>query len=293
LKVLLTGASGQVGRALIDSVPSGVQLSAFTRAQLDITDPAAVHAAVAAERPDLLINAAAYTAVDRAESEQAQAMAANAAAPRHLAEAADRIPGCRLLHLSTDYVFDGSASRPYRPDDPPNPLSVYGRSKLAGEQAVRELLGTRALVLRTAWVYAPSGRNFLLTMLQLMRERGSVRVVDDQRGTPTAAASIAAALWRAAERREVSGILHWTEGGETTWCAFARAIGEIATEAGLLPALPEVIAIRTEEYPTAARRPRNSVLDCAETVNRLGLAQLPWSTRVRSTILEHLGGLSA
>jgi dTDP-4-dehydrorhamnose reductase len=213
VRVLITGAAGQVGSALLASVPPETELQAVDLQQLDITDAGAVQASVEAWRPQVIINAAAYTAVDQAESEAPLAAAVNAQAPGHLARAAMRIEGCRLIHISTDYVFDGRASEPYQPGDPPNPLSVYGVTKLAGEQAVLEVLADRAVVLRTAWVYAARGRNFLLTMLRLMRERGAVRVVADQRGTPTAAASIARALWRIAELPRVQGLLHWTDGG--------------------------------------------------------------------------------
>src|SRR5579863_9278328 len=230
VRVLITGASGQVGGALLHSLPSGIEVHAPTREQLDIGDARAVHAAVTAFEPELIINAAAYTAVDRAESEPFVADAINAQAPQYLAEAAHTLEGCRLIQISTDYVFDGRGSVPYRPGDAPNPLSVYGRTKLAGEQAVLGVLGKRAVVLRTAWVYAPQGRNFLLTMLRLMRERGAVRVVADQKGSPTARA-----LWRLAELPLVDGILHWTDAGVASWYEFARAIADEALAAGLLP----------------------------------------------------------
>src|ERR1700722_9076127 len=191
VKVLITGASGQVGKALLESVPAQIEPRALTRGQLDISDKSAVNSAVADWQPGLIINAAAYTAVDKAESEPEAAAAINAEGPRHLAQAARSIPGCRLLHISTDHVFDGRGTEPYRPADPTNPLSVYGRTKLQGETAVLEVLRERAVVLRTAWVYAAQGKNFLLTMLRLMRERGAVRVVSDQRGSPTTADSLA------------------------------------------------------------------------------------------------------
>ena len=205
MRVLVTGASGQLGSALVHSAPPRTELRALSRGELNIGDAAAVRAAVADFQPQLIINAAAYTAVDKAESEPELADAINAQAPRHLAEAASAIPGCRLLHISTDYVFNGRGSEPYKPADPTDPLSIYGRTKLAGEHAVLGVLAERAVVLRTAWVYAAQGKNFLLTMLRLMRERGAVRVVADQKGTPTAAASIARALWRIAELPRVHG----------------------------------------------------------------------------------------
>jgi dTDP-4-dehydrorhamnose reductase len=286
VKVLITGVSGQVGSALLASVPPQTELQALDLQQLDITDADAVKASVEAWRPQVIINAAAYTAVDKAESESQLAAAVNARAPGHLARAAMRIEGCRLIHISTDYVFDGRATEAYKPGDPPNPLSVYGVTKLAGEQAVLELLAGRAVVLRTAWVYAARGRNFLLTMLRLMRERGAVRVVADQRGTPTAAASIARALWRVAELPHVHGLLHWTDGGVASWYEFASAIAEDALAAGLLSQPVQVTPITTADYPTAAHRPANSVLDTRDSVAQLGIEPEHWRRNLRATLAE-------
>ncbi len=284
MKVLITGASGQVGKALSRLVPVDVELRSFTREKLDISDARAVRDAVAAFEPALIINAAAYTAVDKAESEPEVAAAINTAGPRYLAEAALEIAGCRLLHISTDYVFDGRSAQPYKPDDPTNPLSVYGRTKLKGEHAVLDVLHDRAVVLRTAWVYAAEGKNFLLTMLRLMRERGAVRVVADQRGTPTTADSIARALWRIAERPEVNHILHWTDAGEATWYDFAVAIAEEGLAAGLLQKPLQVTPITTAEYPTPAPRPANSVLDSRESIAQLGLTPAHWRDNLRDTL---------
>jgi dTDP-4-dehydrorhamnose reductase len=284
VKVLVTGASGQVGQALLSSVPSHVELRALMRGELDISDSSAVHAAVDAFRPELIINAAAYTAVDKAESESQLAGAVNAAGPRYLAQAAHAIPGCRLLHLSTDYVFDGRSTESYKPNDSTNPLSVYGRSKLVGERGVLEVLRERAVVLRTAWVYAAQGQNFLLTMLRLMRERRAVRVVGDQRGTPTAADSIARALWAIVERPNVHGILHWTDAGEATWYDFAVAIAKEGRAAGLLSEPVEITRITTAQYPTAAHRPANSVLDTREAIAQLRLTPAPWQVNLRATL---------
>jgi dTDP-4-dehydrorhamnose reductase len=284
VRVLITGASGQVGGSLLRSLPPGIESHAPTREQLDIGDARAIHSAMTAFKPELIINAAAYTAVDKAESEPFLADAINAQAPQHLAEAAHTLDGCRLMQLSTDYVFDGRGPDPYRPVDPPHPLSVYGRTKLAGEQAVLGVLGNRAVVLRTAWVYAAQGRNFLLTMLRLMRERGAVRVVADQKGSPTAAFSIARALWRIAELPRVHGILHWTDAGVASWYEFARAIAEDALVAGLLSRPVEVTPISTADYPTAAHRPANSVLDTGASVAQLGLKPEPWRHNLRATM---------
>jgi len=284
LKVLVTGASGQVGRALQDTVPSGVEMRALTHAHLDISDAAAVRRTLADFSPAVVINAAAYTAVDRAESEPAAAAAINAAGPRHLAEGVLGITSARLLHISTDYVFDGRGTTPRRTEDSTAPLSVYGRSKLAGERAVLELLGNRAVVLRTAWVYAAAGSNFVLTMLRLMRERGAVRVVSDQRGSPTAAASVARALWRIAALPEVHGVLHWTDAGTASWYEFACAIAADAQAEGLLAHAPEVTPITTAEYPTPAPRPRNSTLELTASAAQLGLQPVPWRDNLRTTL---------
>ncbi len=284
MRVLLTGAQGQVGRALTALSPPGIQLYASTHRELDICDAAAVRAVLERVAPDWIVNAAAYTAVDRAEAEPALAHGVNAGGPQQLARAAQALPQCRLLQLSTDYVFDGHARVPYRPEDAPNPMSVYGRSKLQGEQAVVEILGERALILRTAWVYAPQGRNFLLTMLRLMRERGEVRVVADQLGSPTAAESVARAVWAALARPPGPRILHWTDAGQCSWYEFAERIAREALAAGLLERPARVSAISTAQYPTAARRPAYSVLELASTAAALGLAPRPWAEALRATL---------
>jgi dTDP-4-dehydrorhamnose reductase len=284
MRVLITGASGQVGRALTLCVPPDIDLRALTRAELDISDAGDVRAAVAVFQPDVIINAAAYTAVDKAESEPDLTRAINARGPRLLAQAALAIPGCRLLHISTDYVFDGDGRQPYRPGDATNPLSVYGRTKLTGEGAVFQVLGERAVVLRTAWVYGPQGNNFLLTMLRLMRERGGVRVVADQHGTPTAAISIARALWTIAALPAIHGVLHWTDAGEATWYDFAVEIAKEACSAGLISNPVKVTPITTAEYPTKAYRPPNSVLDCRDSIARLALTPPHWRVNLSATL---------
>ena len=284
MRVLITGAAGQVGRALQAMAPAHAEIRAFTRQQLDISDAAAVREAVSAWAPAVIINAAAYTAVDQAESDARAAAAVNATGPCYLAEALRNLSGARLIQISTDYVFDGLGTEPHRPGDPTGPLSVYGRTKLSGERAVLDALGTRAVVLRTAWIYAAEGKNFVLTMLRLMSERGAVRVVADQRGSPTAAASIARALWRIVEREDIQGILHWTDGGTASWYEFACAIAEEALAAGLLPQAVQVTPINTAEYPTPARRPMNSVLEVHESAARLDLQPLPWRENLRTTL---------
>ena len=283
MKVMITGASGQVGRALVATVPSQFEALALTRAQLDISDECAVHAAVVGFAPDVIINAAAYTAVDRAETEPQIAEAINYHGPLNLAREAAR-SSARLLHISTDYVFDGTAVSAYKPSAATNPLGVYGRTKLLGEQAVLSTLGVNGVVLRTAWVYAAEGKNFLLTMLRLMRERGAVRVVADQHGSPTLADSIAVALWGIAQRPQVHGVVHWTDEGETSWYGFAVAIAEYARAEGLLARPVLVTPITAAEYPTPARRPANSVLDCHDSIAQLSLRPPSWRGSLRATL---------
>jgi dTDP-4-dehydrorhamnose reductase len=280
--VLLTGASGQVGRALAVLTPEKVSLCALTHAELDVTDAQAVARTVGEQRPDLIINAAAYTAVERAEDEPERAQAVNADAPAHLARAA-RLLGARLIHISTDFVFDGAASTPYVPQAPTRPLNVYGRSKRAGEEQVLALAPENALVLRTSWVYAAWGANFLQTMLRLMRERGAVRVVADQIGTPTSARSLARALWQISARPELAGIHHWSDAGAASWYDFARAIAEDGRRSGLLDKEVSVTPIRTADYPSKARRPPYSVLD----TRSLALLGAPRAWRVELADVLH------
>jgi dTDP-4-dehydrorhamnose reductase len=263
MRVLVLGGGGQVGRAVAQSVPAPHTVIVKTRAQLDITDESQVVQALAADRVEWIVNAAAYTAVDLAEDERAQALAANDTAVGVLARAAARA-GCRLLHLSTDFVFDGQSNRGYLPGDEPNPLSVYGATKLGGERRVLAP-GSDGIVLRTAWVYAATGRNFALTMLRLMRERDAVRVVCDQVGTPTWATGIAQAIWGLIGASAPAGIYHWTDLGVASWYDFAVAIRDEALARGLLSRAVPVLPIPSSAYPTRAQRPPFSVLNTEAT----------------------------
>jgi dTDP-4-dehydrorhamnose reductase len=285
VKVLLTGGQGQVGTALARCAAPDVDLVVLTHQDLDIADDAAVHQALQRVRPDVVINAAAYTAVDRAETDAARAAQVNETGPASLARAAQQV-GARLIHLSTDFVFDGASASPYRADHATRPLSVYGATKLAGEVAVRNLLPTHSVVLRTAWVYAASGHNFMRTMLRLMQEKGSVRVVADQIGTPTAAGSIAECIWKIAAQPALAGVYHWTDAGVASWYDFAVAIAEEAAAAGILRAGIDVVPISTAEYPALARRPRFSVLDKEATVAAIGLRPAHWRVNLRKVLEE-------
>ncbi len=287
MRVLLTGARGQVGGTLLESAPGGSSVLGLSHADLDIADGEAVRACVAEHRADVIINAAAYTAVDKAQSQPDLARRVNAEGPRHLAAAA-RDCGARLIHISTDFVFDGTASAPYRPHAPTNPLSVYGRTKRDGELAVLDELPDRSTIVRTAWVYGAAGANFVRTMLRILGSQGSVRVVADQVGTPTAARSLAEVLWRIAARPDIRGIHHWTDAGVASWYDFAVAIAEEGAIVGLVPPTAAVIPIATEEYPTPAQRPAYSVLDKRSLVS-LGFEPLHWRVRLRSVLKEMAG----
>ena len=283
-KVLITGAGGQVGRLMLETRPADVEVIACTHADLDIGAREAVRDCVGRNRPAVIINAAAYTAVDKAESEAETAQRINADGPGYLAAAA-RECGARLIHISTDYVFDGAASVPYRPDSATNPLSVYGRTKRDGERAVLEALPEHSTIVRTAWVYAAAGANFVRTMLRVMRANGAVRVVADQVGTPTAARSLAETLWRIAGAPEIRGIHHWTDAGVASWYDFAVAIAEEGAALGLLPPEISVTPITTADYPTPARRPAYSVLD-KRSLAAHGLTPIHWRKRLRAVLKE-------
>ena len=284
MRVLVTGAGGQVGRLLRATCPDGIELVACAHGELDIGDAHAVRRTLERVKPATVINAAAYTAVDKAESEPALAQRINGEGPSHLAAGAAAC-GARLVHISTDFVFDGTASSPYRPEAHPNPLGVYGATKLQGERAVLEALPDRSVIVRTAWVYAAEGKNFVHTMLRLMRERGAVRVVADQVGTPTAARPLAEVLWQIVVRAEIQGIHHWTDAGVASWYDFAVAIAEEGAALGVLPSGVTVTPIATEEYPTPARRPTYSVLD-KRSLMTLGLHPVHWRQRLRETLKE-------
>lgn len=277
MRVLIAGAGGQLGRALQATAPAGMDLVAPDEAAFDIASDAMVAAAMAEHRPDVLINAAAYTAVDRAEQEADAAHAINAVAAGRLAEAA-RDGEARMVHVSTDFIFDGRRATPYPVDAQPAPLGVYGASKLEGERRVL-FAHPDALIVRTAWVYAAQGNNFVKTMLRLMRERDEVRVVADQVGTPTHADSLARAIWALLEAG-TTGVFHWTDAGVASWYDLAVAIQEEALGLGLLERAIPVLPIATADYPTPARRPACSVLDKSATWAITGPAA-HWRTELR------------
>jgi dTDP-4-dehydrorhamnose reductase len=287
--VVLTGAGGQLGTELRKTAPPVWRVCGLGSAELDVTQPDMVFTALERERPALVIHAAAYTAVDAAEQEPDRAEAVNARGAGNVAAAACRV-GARLIYISTDFVFDGRGGSPYNPSDLPNPLSVYGRTKLEGEYQVTRLSSGEALILRTAWMYSSRGRNFVLTMLRLMQEQDSIGVVSDQVGTPTWARGLAAAIWAAAERPELRGTHHWTDAGVASWYDFAVAIQEEALALGLLPRAVSVHPLRTADFATAARRPPYSVLDKTTTWAELGARPPHWRVNLRAMLRGLAGG---
>jgi dTDP-4-dehydrorhamnose reductase len=279
IKILLTGAAGQLGWELQQTVPDGFELIALSRQTFDITDPDSVEKQIQHHRPDWLINAAAYTAVDKAESELDLAYAINKNGATLLANAVSQVGG-RMIQISTDFVFNGKQGTPYLVDDTPDPLGVYGASKQAGDEAVLSVLDDRCAVIRTSWLYGVHGRNFVKTMLRLMAERESLPVVADQVGCPTWTRGLAQAIWRAIEV-ELKGIHHWSDAGVASWYDFAQAIREEGMALGLLKQDCVILPIRTLDYPALAVRPAYSVLDKTLTWQVLGMAGVHWRVQLR------------
>ena len=282
--VLVLGAGGQLGRELQRTLPPGVECVPRTRAQLDIGDASAVAECLADVSPQLVVNAAAYTAVDKAESEPAEAHRGNAEGPGVLATQCAQ-QDLRFIHISTDFVFDGAASQPYRPEASTAPLGEYGRSKLEGEVAVQRAL-PEALILRTGWVYSSFGGNFVKTMLRLMGERDELNVVTDQVGTPTWAHGLAEAVWAAAERPQLRGYYHWSDAGVCSWYDFAVAIYEEALALDLLSKPVKIRPISATEYPTPAQRPAYSVLDKTSSWRDFAMEGVHWRLQLRAMLAD-------
>jgi dTDP-4-dehydrorhamnose reductase len=287
--ILLFGANGQLGRELIAAARDAqIRIVGPDMKEVDIVDPAAVGDAITQLRPGLVINAAAYTKVDRAESEPQSAWRINAIGAKVLAELADSA-GIPIIHISTDYVFDGTKIGPYLEDDPVAPIGVYGRSKAAGEAAVRQA-APRHLILRTAWLYGRYGDNFVKTVIRLSAERDELRIVADQFGSPTSAADLAQAMLAAVPRLlsadATYGTFHLVGSGATSWFGFAERI--VAGQASITGRRPKLTPIATADYPTAARRPQNSVLDCRRLAETFGIRMGPWQEAVDRTVTQIL-----
>ena len=280
MRVLITGANGQLGGALQRTAPDWAEVSAIDVEDVDLTDAAMLTARLVVEAPDVIINAAAYTAVDRAESETELARAINADAVATMVEVLAGTGG-KLVHVSTDYVFDGTAAVPYAPDAPRNPQSVYGRTKAAGEDVLRP----SDLLIRTAWVYEAGGANFVRTMIRLMNERDELGVVADQIGSPTWASGLARTIWGLVENK-ATGTFHHSDAGVASWYDFAVAIAEESQTLGLLTRIPVIRPLTTADYPTPARRPAFSLLDCRATRAALGDNAVHWRTNLRLMLKE-------
>jgi dTDP-4-dehydrorhamnose reductase len=283
-KVLVTGSRGQLGFELMKRCTAGIECRGVDLPEADITSMEQVLGLCGEFSPDVLINAAAYTAVDRAESEEEAARRVNVDGAANAASAC-RVSRCRLIHISTDFVFDGASRRPYRITDKPAPLGVYGKTKLLGEEAVlKELPG--AAVVRTSWLYSSHGKNFVKVMLALMAEGEQLKIVSDQVGSPTWAGSLAEALWAAVSRPDFRGIHHWSDNGSTSWFEFAVAIQEEAFKLGLLQGKVEIVPVRGVDYQALAARPAYSVMDTSETRRELGMNGSPWRDNLRIMLKE-------
>ena len=287
MRVVVIGQSGQLARCQVECAPEGVELACLGRHVFDLASPSADFAALTARRPELVINAAAYTAVDKAESDQAAAFALNSEGPARLAEFTASL-GIPLIHVSTDYVFNGAGSRPYVEDDETAPLNIYGASKLKGEQAILRLQ-PQCIILRTSWLFSAHGSNFVKTMLRLGRERDRLRIVADQTGCPTSASDLASCIWQvvgmianASHGFRLWGIYHYAGEGVTSWADFAQAI--FASPHAGIASIPEIERVATTDYPTPALRPRYSVLSCAKINRHLDISPEPWQAALADVL---------
>jgi len=292
MKVLVTGKNGQLGSELQKNCPNNIELVCFGSQELNIANAEQVNELLISHSPDIVINAAAYTAVDKAETDSDNAYAVNAQGAGNLANACKHI-NAKLIHVSTDFVFDGTSTTPYGATDTTNPLGVYGASKLAGEQAINEILGSQAIIVRTAWVYSIFGNNFVKTMLRLMAEKEQLSIVGDQVGTPTWAAGLANMLWALVNKSggepntnkaNTATILNWTDAGVASWYDFAVAIQELAIEQGLLTTKIPVSAIPAANYPTPAKRPAFSVLNKAPAEEFAGVKTVHWRAQLKAML---------
>ncbi|MGO2374343.1 MAG: dTDP-4-dehydrorhamnose reductase [Pseudoalteromonas prydzensis] len=282
MNVLIIGKNGQVAWELQQTCPSHISAHALGRNEIDITDPQSIELVIEQLKPAVIINASAYTAVDKAESEQDAAYLINATAVEYLAKAANQ-HGIRLLHISTDFVFDGTKNTPYQVDDQTNPINVYGTSKLAGELAIKAHCPTNSAIVRTSWVYSSHGNNFVKTMLRLMAEKDELNVVSDQIGCPTNANGLAKYLWQLAEQDTLESIYHYSDLGVASWYDFAVAIQEIAFEYGLLANKIPIKPIPSSDYPTPASRPVFSLMQQSSTLNNEH-----WRTNLKKMIVSFI-----
>ncbi len=275
MKVIITGKGGQLAWELEELAPQGYEVISVGINELDISNELLVSEFIINSKPDLVINAAAYTAVDKAEEDTETAYAVNELGTKYLANACKQI-NARILHVSTDFVFDGASTAPYQTDSTPNPINVYGASKLAGDILLQEILPEASVIVRTAWVYSVNGNNFVKSMLRLMQEKPQLGIIYDQVGTPTWAKGLAQWLWAVADKPEVTGIYHWTDAGIASWYDFAIAIQELGIEKGLLKEVIPILPIPTSAYPTPAKRPAFSVIDKSSAEDVSGIKTIHW-----------------
>jgi dTDP-4-dehydrorhamnose reductase len=284
VRVLVVGSGGQLGHAFQHERPDDTLITAMSHMDCDITNFSAVQSAVLASTPDVVVNLAGYTAVDMAETDRQNAFAVNARGAGNVARAAT-FAGARTIYVSTDYVFDGHRRDPYPVEAEPNPLNVYGESKLAGEREV-QAEAKDSIIVRGGWLYSVHGKNFFSRIIELARERPALKVVDDQRGTPSSANDLARILWMCVARPDVRGTYHFANGGDASWYEFAREIISLASARGLLACVPELIPITSEDYRAPARRPAYSVLDASKLLNALGVTSKPWQVALRHVVAE-------
>ncbi|WP_264874458.1 dTDP-4-dehydrorhamnose reductase [Vibrio agarivorans] len=298
MKIIVTGKGGQLAWELEQTKPDHVELISLGIDELDITNAAQVNEALVSHSPDVVINAAAYTAVDKAETDTEAAYAVNQHGSENLAQACQAIEA-RLVHVSTDFVFDGTKTTPYQPDDQSNPINVYGDSKLQGDLKVAEILGGQATIIRTAWVYSANGNNFVKTMLRLMAEKEQLGIVYDQVGTPTWAKGLAKMIWQLVVVQGTKGkvqgeqaeVLHWTDAGVASWYDFAVAIQELALEKGMLNKAIPIRPIPASAYPTPAKRPSFSVIDKNTAEQASGTETTHWRKQL-SAMLDELAAMT-
>lgn len=283
MKILLTGRNGQLGQELLATRPADMDLMAPDKQALDIRDKDCVRGICEEFSPELIINCAAYTKVDQAETDSDEAYQVNYSGVHNILFAARTI-GARVIHVSTDFVFDGHNSTPYLPDAPANPIGVYGKSKSLGERVLLDEYAEKTIILRTSWLYSSHGQNFVKTILRLCRQKDMLNVVSDQTGTPTWAGGLASVLWDFARRDNIHGVFHWSDSGIASWYDFACAIMEEGLAAGLLDRPVIINPIHTDDYPTAARRPAYSVLDKTATWNLLGYRGRHWRHELKNML---------
>jgi dTDP-4-dehydrorhamnose reductase len=284
MKVLLLGSNGQLGWELQRTCPDKISITTCDYPKVNFCSSSSIKKCISLSKPDCIINAAAYTEVDKAEEERDLAHRINHDAVFEIAELCKKgnIP---LIHISTDFIFNGRNFKPYMPDDTPDPKSVYGQSKLEGEEAVLKILGNKALIIRTAWLYSSHGNNFVKTMLKLMKEKQSLNIIDEQIGTPTWAHGLALAIWIAL-RNNITGTFHWTDAGVASWYDFAMAIQEEGLKAGLLDKSIPVLPVSSHNFPTASKRPMYSVLDKTSFWSTLKVNPIHWRIQLRSMLKE-------